>query len=283
LDLNKRSSTISIGDLKVESKFDSESLRVEFDVQRDTTPYPNNASVRIYNLSPDHRESLTRAKEVTCQIEAGYEQTQQIFLGALRRGVNTSESGQGRDYVTSFEAGDGEKETQTATINKSYTKGTPISTVLNAFADALGVGKGNLTQHALAAKLTSGKTLPSALTISGPVVEEMSAFARSLELSWSIQDGALQILSIDQPSVPGSAVLLTPDTGLIEQPKLSVDKDTGKDVVVARSLLQPRLIPGALFRVDSETVTGSFAVRKSRHVGDTRGQSWYVDVEGIAP
>jgi hypothetical protein len=277
-ELVKRQLLLQVGDIEVQATTGALSLRVRFDVQRDEKPYPNQASIEVFNLNKKHRESLAKKPEITTRIEAGYEgNSQQIFFGIVRRSRTVREP---PDYVTTVDSGDGEGELTTATISKVFAKATPVSKVLRELATALGVGVGNIPSFPLA-KLSNGSTLVQPLTLSGPVVEELASFCRSLGLSYSVQDGALQLLDIGQPVLPGTAVLLGPSTGLIGEPRLDVDKDTDQTICVARSLLQPKLVPGSLFRVDSESVQGNFAARKTRHYGDTHGRDWYVDVEGV--
>ena len=278
-ELAKRSFKLQIGDVEIEARTGAASLRVRFDVQRDEKPYPNQAKVEIYNLNAKNRAALAKKADIPCRIEAGYEENaQQIFFGTVRRATTSREP---PDYLTIAEAGDGETELQQATIAKTFAKGTPVAAVLKAFADALGLGSGNAPQFLTAAKLANGSTLVTPLTVAGPVVEELASFCRSLGLSFSVQGGALQLLSLASPVLPGKAVLLSPSTGLIGEARIDTDKETEKRLCVARSLLQPELVPGSLFTVQSEAVNGAFAVRRSRHYGDTHGQDWYVDVEGI--
>lgn len=277
-ELPKRELLVEVDTIKIQASNRAQSLRVAFSVERDDQPYPNAASISIYNLTPRNRERLASKTEVTCRIEAGYEnKSQQIFFGTLRRARTTRE---GPDYVTRLESGDGEEELQTATVNKTWAANTPISAVLTELGSALGLGPGNIPLVSSLAILPSGATLLKPLTLSGPVVEELKSFCASVGLSFSVQAGQLQLLALASPVLPGTAVLLSPATGLIGEARLDVDSETKKTICVARSLLQPQLLPGSLFAVASEAVVGSFAAKKTRHFGDTHAQDWYVDVEG---
>lgn len=270
---------LEVDDIKLEASQGATSLRVTFEVERDTKPYPNNAKFAIWNLNPKHRKQLVSKNEVTVRLEAGYEEnSQQIFFGTARRARTTRD---GQDLITTLDVGDGEKELQAATISKTFAVGTPVAKVLLELAKAIGLGIGNVGMFAALARLPGGLTLTQPLTVSGPVVEELAAFCRSVGLEWSVQGEALQFLDVTTPVLPGSAAILSPLTGLIGQPRIDLDSRVKKTICVARSLLQPQLVPGALFLMQSELVLGAFAVRKSRHVGDTQGNDWYVDVEGV--
>lgn len=278
-ELSKRKLKLQVDDIEIEAITGSLGLRVAFDVQRDKESHPNQCSVSIWNLNPDHRKSLTKQKEVTVSIEAGYEDTiQQIFFGTLRRATTSREP---PDHVTKLELGDGQKEMAVATISKTFTKGTPVAKVLKDLAGTVGLGIGNVPQFLASAKLSNGKILSQPLTVVGSVSEELPAFCRSLGLSFSIQSGAIQLLDLANPVLPGTATVISQGTGMIGEARLDIDRETKKPICVVRSLLQPQLVPGALFVVESENVSGSYAVRRSRHYGDTHTKDWYVDVEGV--
>ena len=44
-------------------------------------------------------------------------------------------------------------------------------------------------------------------------------------------------------------------------------------------LIMPGLDPGRRVRVESDTVTGDFEIRKVGLAGDTRGNDWFADLE----
>lgn len=249
---------------------------MRFSVERNTERFPNNAEVQLYNLAESTRNKLTEKPDNTVRIEAGYESAEQIFFGVLRRATVER---QNEDIVTMLSAGDGEDK-QTATISKSWATGTPISKILKDFVSALGLGLGNSLEFPFA--LTSyGSVLTKGLTISGPLTEEFHQFLRSLGLKYSIQDGTLQLLDIQNPVTKGVGPLVSPDTGLIGEARLDIDKDTKKTIVIGKALLLPDLVPGRSIKVQSNRVNGNFAVTKTNHYGDTHATEWYVDFEGI--
>lgn len=281
-DLFSRALRLEVDSLRIDSEAGKLGLDVAFEVERDAKPYPNNCAIRIWNLSKEHRDKLSEKPEATVRLSAGYgtaEDAQQIFFGTLRRARTTREP---PDYLTALDSGDGEKEFLTRSISKSWAFGTPIATVLKDIAGELGLGLGNVPTLAISARTAAGAVLNSPLTVSGSVCDELAAFCRSVGLSYSIQDQTVQLLSLDRPYNPGTAVLLTPETGLIGEPRLDVDRETKKTLVVCRALLQPEIVPGRLFIVNSDALQGTFAARKTRHSGETNGPSWYVDVEGEA-
>jgi hypothetical protein len=274
----RRAFKIQVGDVEISSA-GAAALRCVFSVERDTQPYPNAATLAIYNLNPDHRAALNAKPELSCRIEAGYvDAAQQIFLGNVRRGRTTRS---GPDWITTLEAGDGEKQLATARVNVSFTTGTPVTTVLTYLASALGLPFSLASVFASAAT-NAGKTLRAPLTLSGSAAEELRQFTRSVGLSWSVQDGALVVLANAEPYTQIEGPVISPATGLIESASLEVDDKTKKTIVTGKALLLPDLVPGRKFVVESSTVNGTFACTKTKHYGDSSGAEWFVDFEGVA-
>lgn len=267
----KRSFILEIGSKKIESISGAISLRTAFSVERDKSPEPNNAEVAVWNLSADSRASLEQEqKGVSVRLSVGYgEDPQQIFFGVLRHVRSLKEKS---DWITRAGAGDGEDKFQSRKINRTLPAGTPVVDVLKALASALDLGEGNILTLA---PTFVGQKIGKALTLSGPVPEEMQFFCRSVGLEWSIQDGELLVLETGNPVRPTQGPLLSEATGLIGQPRLDAD---GK--VVATALILPSLVPGIPFQIDSEQISGSFVAEKTKHYGDSMGQEWYVDVLG---
>lgn len=292
-------------------------LTISFNVQRDKTLTPNNASLLIYNLSDATRAELEEltggfgqgsqavkprklssrkrpakptkagvaappadADGVVVRIEAGYgEHIGQLFLGVLRK---CSSWKQGAEWVTQLSGGDSERSLTTTKLSKSYVSGTPITSVVRDLVGALGVGRGGLDNTLSALEvtglLTGGRTLQKALTLHGDAATELERLMRSCGFEWSIQDGHFYAGPAGTPTLPGQGPLLTPDTGLLDTPQ--IDKN-GR--VVGRSLLHPDLLPGRVFRVESSRVTGNFLCEKTAHRGTSTGADWEVQFIGRPP
>jgi hypothetical protein len=316
--LFRRSFRVTVGS-KAFGSIDAERpLTFSFCVQRDKTITPNNANVLLYNLNADtraeleelsggfgqgtgklprHRLSSTVRKKprkakagvptapqdfpgVPMRIEVGYgEHMGQIFFGVLRK---VSSWKQGTEWLTQISGGDAEQSITTAKISQTFVKGTPITSVVRALVATLGVGKGGLdnTLRALQASglLTGGQVLPKALTLHGDSATELEQLMRSCGFEWSIADGNFYAGPSGIPTLPGEGPLLTPDTGLIDTPQ--IDKN-GK--VVGRALLNPDLLPGRVFRIESSRVTGNFLCSKTQHKGISTERDWYVEFVGTPP
>lgn len=246
-------------------------LHIRFRVEKTLKTEPNTCSIDVYNLAPETRESLEKAKSIPVRLEAGYaDENELIYLGEVRSATSVSE---GPDIITHVEAGDGEKQIASARIAIPVGPKTPADVALRAIARTLGVGLGNV--EVVAKRLAaSGKAIfPAGRVITGNAARELTDFANSAGLEWSIQDGKLQFLDKGK-ALEGRAFLLSSDSGLIGSP--SVDT---KGIVNAQTLFIPGMRPGVKVVFDSHSVHGGYRVQKCIYTGDYAGKDWYVEVE----
>jgi len=249
-----------------------EALSVKFTVKKDLTSKPNTAELQIYNLSPDTRLALQKLKDATVQIDAGYVgSTSTIFLGDMRTGFGAHT---GPDWITTLSAGDGEAKLRTARVQTALRAGTDIATVFRALSTALGVSKGNL-DAAVSAIQGAGFSSQFSLgtVLSGSAASEMDRITASVDYTWSVQGGKLQLVPRGQ-ALAGSAILLTEKTGMIGSP--TVDKD---GVVSVKMLMVADVYPGRKIVLQASEIKGQYAIQETAHTGDTRGQDWYIDVK----
>jgi hypothetical protein len=247
-------------------------LSVSFVVNRSIKPEPNTAEIKVYNLNAKHRSELEQLAAVPVSIEAGYDKaTTMLFSGELRTAITRQE---GPDLITVLSSGDGEKKCQTSRVAVSVAKGTMASTVIKEVAKAIGVGDGNLDDAVKNLQLAKvGNMFSAGTVIYGNAAREMTALCRSVGLTWSVQDGKLQLLPLRQV-LPGEAILLSASTGLVGSP--TVDN---KGVMSCRMLMLPDVMPGRALVLDSKRLKGAYRIEATKHVGFTAGQDWYVDVE----
>jgi len=267
-----RSFRLQVGGLEVNNVDSLAALRVEFKIERDKRRDPDTASFIIYNLNPEHRADLESQAQVSCVFDAGYkDNVQQMFAGILRRAVSFK---QGGTWATSIKVGDGESpKIALARLNKTYAKGTPISAALQDLVQLTEIKSGNLSELIDAARIAGQDKWLRAKTISGPPMSELYRLARSFGFGYTIQDGVFVFHS--DTSSTGAGVILSPDTGLIEVPKLD-----SKGNVQFKALLTADILPQALVELRSESVSGKYVVQKTEHAGDSAGGDWCVSGTG---
>lgn len=255
---------------------ESTDLDITFKVQRGLYTRAGTAEIELFNLSEDHRAQArrwrTRAADgavhrTRVRLEAGYaEGTSVIFQGNVRRVDTRREQ---PDWVTKVTAGDGEESLRSARGARAFGPDSRIEEVIRYAAEAMGVGLGNLPDALASAELDRvGSILPGGAVVHGRVERQLHHLLRSCGLEWSIQDGVLQVLPRGG-ALARTAVLLTPDTGLVEAPEVGLHR-----IVTCKALIQPDLVPGAQVRLESAVVTGYYRVEQVEYSGDTRGGDW---------
>lgn len=251
-------------------------LRVVAKVDKTAQKEPNRGELTIYNLSPATRSAL-QVKGWRAIIEAGYVGTGLATVAVLD--IRTVDHVlDNADWKTVLKGGDGERAFQFARASKSFAKGTTVGDVLRYCASALGLALGNT--DAQAAKL--GKVLYGGWTAHGAASMELDRIARAVGLTYSIQDGVIQILAPDE-SVAQSVPQLTQDTGLLGSPEMGSPAEAKKAASLKfKSLFLPQLRPGGRVHIRSARYDGIFRLLKVAHSLDTHSTDWYSECESIA-
>lgn len=266
-----RSVTVTVGTKQFSD------LDVVFSVKKNLKATPNTCDLKIYNLSKDSRSALEtiQDKDTTpVQIEAGYvNATSIIFLGDLRRVDSGYQDGP--DIVTVLSSGDGEKKHRTARVNISVKPQTSTHAVLTQVVKALGVSEGNLADAANKLSFASiGSMFSEGTVLSGSASREMDRICKSVGLTYSIQNGKLQLLPLGKV-LDGLAINVSAQHGMVGTP--TVDS---KGILKVRVLMVPDVFPGRKIVLDSKRLKGQYRIESTHHFGDTHGQDWYIDIEG---
>lgn len=249
-------------------------LRMSFKAHKDNGAAPNTAEIQITNLSAASRARM-QEKGAKIILSAGYVGNAAIIFSGDARLI--SHVRQGSDWVTRIQSGDGERAYAYARASESFRGGTSVASVLQYLVRQLGVDPGNLAQ--VAQQLTG--QFVNGYTAHGKASAELDTLLRSQGFEWSIQDGRLQILKPNEATTD-QAVVLGPTTGLVGSPELGTGtKKSAAGAVRFRSLLQPRLKPGAKVKLESVGVNGVLKVQRVDHRGDTAGGDWYSDCEAV--
>lgn len=259
-----------------QNKIFNEGFRISFKLEKTSDESPNKGEVSIYNLNPQNRAfcekppetktdsdggKITLANEI--ELLAGYGgKAKLLFRGTAARVLSRR---QGADVITTFEIGDGLEPYQNARLDKSFGPGTSFKDIFSNISSSLGVPLGEVSG------IPDGGVL-NGLALSGASKDAMNTVTKKLGLTWSIQDGALQVTEKNK-STSQTAVLLTPQTGLIGTP---TKKDKGLELV---SLLQDSINPGRLIKLQAENLNGVYRCEKVTHEGDTFDKSFYSKIE----
>lgn len=284
-----RRARVQVGDVVVTG------LRCQFRVEKTIRAIPNKVEVKIYNLSDATRRHLEQTSVARAQAVApgvGYVRPRRLvfvaldvgyvgslirlFYGDLRHILTTVES---PDVLTTVSGGDGELGMHLARINRGFAPGTTVEAVLNAVAQAMGVGLGNAATMFRGIQLRNQAVFHDGTVVSGSAARELDALCAAAGFEWSVQDNRLQIT--DLGGAIGEAVVeLTPQTGLIGSPTRD---DSVRKIVRGKCFILPDVAPGRRVHVKSKFIDETIRITKANYTGDTHGQDWYIDFEGAPP
>ena len=277
-ELFNRDMVITVGTVKIPIQFQDPksetsrpSLRVSFTVVKEDNPSPNEAKIKILNLNPGHRAAVQSGEGTwPVVIDAGYVgNIQRIFSGELQ---NADPRKEATDWTTEIQAKDGQRQYASARMSQSYGAGTLISTVLKDAAVSLGLGAGN-SMFKFDSPLRPIKDFKKGVVVTGRTTDILDKYVTSAGFRWSIQDGQLLILGLEE-TTSESVILLNASSGLVGTPEVGE-----KGIVKVKTLLRGSLQPGGKVKIEAREVRGVYKIEKLTHSGDTRGPDWYSEIE----
>lgn len=264
---------------------DLSALRITFTTKKGDTETPNSAEINVYNLSDDTAAKIRR-EFTQVNLAAGYEgNVGTIFRGNIRQVRLWRENGV--DTVLAILAADGDRAYNFATVNTTLAAGSRP-------ADRVRVCQGSMESKGAKPGYTpdlGGQPLPRGKVMYGMARQYMRDEARDTGTDWSIQDGKVQMVS-RKGYLPGEAVVLTHETGLVGSPEQT------QDGITVRCLLNPRLRVGGRIKLNNASIKamqsplkqaagqqaprmdadGFYRIIKAEFRGDTRGNDWYADL-----
>lgn len=248
-------------------------LRVTFTVDRNLDKQPNTATITVYNLAEATRLELER-KPLLIRLDVGYRAgaLARLCQGDLRFGWSTQD---GADWATSLELDDGGRAYRHARVTRSFRPGVDRRAALKEAIAAAGF---KIPKSVEDAKELVGQ-LAGGLALEGKSSDVIDKLIKPTGLSWSTQDGEMQILRSTDVRAD-QAVVVSEDTGMVGSPSYAPPDNPGeRPVLRGKVLLDPRIIPGGRVAVQSRSIDGIFRVERVRHVGDTHGQDWTTEFE----
>lgn len=276
--LFRRAWRVQVGSLLVSSSdpADGAALDVKFKIKRTLAQRAGTCELEIAGLTESHRHEIANAPRRTTfvAIDAGYlEGASRLFTGDLRKAVV---SRAGPDWIVKVTAGDGEHALRSARVSRSFAPGSSLETVVRAIADAMGVGLGNAASALRGARFGSGDaTFAEGTLVHGSAATELTRLCDSARLTWSIQDGVLQVLPLGG-SLARETIRLASDCGMIESPEY-----ISRRAITVKALLIPGLVPGQQVVVDSGVIDANrvvagatWRITEAEYSGDTAGADW---------
>lgn len=261
-------------------------LRIVFKTTKGDVETPNSAEINVYNLS-EATSSKIKKEFTRVVLQVGYQDNYAvIFDGTIRQVRRFRENG--TDVCTAILAADGDAAYNYAVVNTTLAAGSTSAEHVGACQKAFS-GKGADTGYI---PDMAGPALPRGKVMYGMARKYMRDTAKQTGTSWSIQDGKVQMVPV-RGYLPGEAVVLTAETGLVGAPEQT------NDGIKVRCLLNPRLRIGGRIKLDNASVKemktelkmnanlygkpkldndGLYRIIKCEFTGDTRGNDWYADL-----
>lgn len=280
---------------------DLSELKFRFSIKQQDVESPNNAVIRVYNLSGETAKRITgkvNGVEFTRVIvQAGYEQgvAGVIFEGTIKQFYLGKENNV--DKYLDIMAADGDIAYNFAMCNRSFIAGSRPSERISYYT-----GQMNIPLDSFPVDFNGNPPLPRGKVAFGLARDGMRTEADTMGATWSIQNGKVQITNL-KGYLPGEAVVINSDSGMIGIPELT---DEG---VRVRVLLNPRLVVGTLIKINSSDINrlvntdvgspvfnsrsrvlqtarvsadGFYRLYVAEHSGDTRSTEWYSDLTALA-
>lgn len=269
---------------------DLSEMRVRFKISDPSTQSPRSAYIRITNLSEATAQGLPK-KGGKVSLIAGYEGGHGLlFSGDVQARQLGRESP--TDTYADLYASDGANAYQAATISKAHKAGSTGRDIYNSVLEAMkpyGITAGHIPD-------ILGQTKdPRAQVHFGMARDTMRKLAMSLGCNWKIHNGQLNVLPVGEP-MPGGPIVLNSTSGLIGR---ATQTDQG---IIGRALLNPAIAKDVTIQIDEKLIDraafdlsyagapnnvepnlgaiatdGIYKVQAVDHVGDTRGNPWYVE------
>lgn len=278
---------------------DLSEFRIVFAVHQNDFEAPNNAEIRIYNLSPATIKSI-RGEYNSVHLEAGYQNGNRgtIFNGTIRQ-LRIGRENNIDTYIDIL-AADGDLGYNDGFLNETLAKRTTMQERLDKISKAASVNMNIAAQpNPNDAKYWSNPSLRGKV-LWGLARSEIRNIATSNDCSWSIQNGSIQMIKTTG-YLSDEAVELNAATGLIGVPEQT---DQGMSM---RCLLNQKIRVGSTVKLNNNAINqtvlnsmtphnqwaglefvsplapdGKYRVLVAEHHGDTRGHEWYTEIVGMA-
>lgn len=260
-----RQYSVSIGPPGNVSAFKYTALQIKFDINKLSAGTSGKSKIEIVNLSTQSRQSFNKGYNVL--LQAGYKGLiETLFLGQIVNAISVKGN---TETTTTMECGDAESAIVFATLDKTYPEGSTLVQIIQDLAKSMGVNAG-------VARGIPEKVFGTGFTATGSISSSLDKLLRNQNLEWSIQNGNININPINA-TIGLTAIVVSAETGMIGIPS------NNAGFTQFTSLLNPKLIPGALVQLISENtaLNGFYKIRRSHFEGDSHANKWQVECEVV--
>ena len=232
-----------------------EDVVMVIDIQKTLDVDPNESRVMFRNLSLETEARFRRGAFVT--VEVGQDHLQHVFAGTIVRF--------GKEFKrpdTEFSIWmKRERVERSEYITENFPDGTPYTFIVSKLARGIGLPLGDYS--AVPNKLVRGN-----YPVQGYADSAMTGFLSKLGLTWHVDEGLINIVSVRSSNPMHAKRLINGQNGMIGSPKRT---DTGADVKV---LVDTPVSLNQLVEVESSNYVYGFE-ENSPVILDTRGRQTY--------
>ncbi len=239
--------------------FPYQGYEIHFSMSFDDTEDPDQANVKIYNLTPETENAIEVGGRFV--LESGY----QGDVGILLEGLITDAHGHadGTERICEIEAVDSAEECLNKQITKSFDPGTKASEVLDFLASESGL---TMKEN----RLEEDVEYPRGFVAEGKVREVIKDVAVNDCKSRAVcVHGELSCIPWPD-AIEDAGVTISAQTGMVDIPTRISGDHTVRSYEV-KCLLDHRLRAGMVVQVNSTVANGSFLIKKGTHKSD-RGE-----------
>lgn len=268
------------------SGLDLSQFRVTFKVNQSDFETPNNASIRVWNLSQNTAQQI-RKEFTQVTLQGGYRDGAYgiIHQGTIKQ-AKIGRNSQTDTYLDIFSA-DSDEQYNFGMVNQSVAAGTTPKAQTQLIAGAMGAGVGDVTYDTGLQSNIRGKVLY------GMARTQMRNLARSGLATWSLQNGKV-VVSLLTGYSKGEAVVINSQSGMVGLPEQT------EEGIKVSCLLNPKIIIGTQVEINESSVQrasvslnltaganqfqnafppvtsdGFYTVLVAEHEGDTRDNDYY--------
>ena len=257
-------------------------LDISFTIKKgqDSEKSQNKMTLKIVNLSNEHRNSLVAKDNLAVILKAGYENSlTTIFQGKIAKCTSKKNW---VDFETDIEAGDGYIALREAKTSKSFPPNTNALQIVQAMCIDLIAQDPDLAMGAIYnQEVLSKKNFLNGYSACGFTKAELKKILTPLKMSFSIQNEIIYIALLSNKTQVTEVFLLTKYSGLLNSPqKLKndpqalKDEQTPKDGVTFECLLNGSLNPMNMVKIQSNAVNGLYKIIETEHSGEYLGENW---------
>lgn len=243
-------------------------LHINFSLQKSDLETQNTGRVTVWNLNKQHLAALD-AKDCVLSLKAGYgNRMALIFAGIVSSATTTRD---GADMKTEIEVVDNLVEIRDTYVSVSYTGNVNWKTILDDVANQMGVA----VTYSYNAEFVD---IPNGFSFVGQARDIMTKGCNCCGLSWSLQNGVMQIKKPGD-TMSREVFVLSKESGLLGIPARVTEAATQTSAKAEIGWDVEYFLNGAInvddyVKLESTVVSGYFRVYSVEITGDNIVGDW---------